>query len=86
MYTWFYIFNYADFIALDLVSRTYELVLDGVGQKEILVTKGNTVGMTYEGVFLPLELNEKNPFEFDGHAIYKDGDNNVWLGIEVDED
>lgn len=87
MYTWYFIFNYDDFIALGLVSRTYDLILDGIGAKSVLVTKGNLVGITYEGVFLPLNLNDKNPFEMDGHAIYVDENDNVWLGIEVaDED
>lgn len=85
IYKWFYIFTTTDFEALDLVSKTYTLNLDGIGFKDILVTKGNALGITYEGVFLSLEMNDKNPFEFDGHAIYVDDDDQVWLGIEVEE-
>ena len=86
IYTWFKIFNTIEFDALDLVSKTYTLVLDGVGQKDILVTKGVGYGITYEGVFLSLLLNDINPFEFEGLAIYVDVDSNVFLGIEQDED
>lgn len=86
IYTWFYIFNSADFETTGLVSRTYTLILDGIGQKDILVTKGNYLGITYEDVFLPLNMNDKNPFEFEGFAIYSDADNNVWLGIAESED
>lgn len=83
IYKWFKIFNTAEFDALDLVSKTYTFILEGVGQKDILVTKGVTYGMTYEGVFLSLNMIDHNPFEFDGHAIFIDGDDNVYLGIEV---
>lgn len=83
-FVWYYIFNYDEFLALDLVSRTYDLILNKIGPKSILVTKGNLVGMTYEGVFLPLNLNDINPFAFEDFAIYIDENNNVWLGIAVE--
>lgn len=83
IYNWFKIFNKTEFDALDLVSKTYTLILEGIGQKDILVTKGVGYGITYEGVFLSLNMNDLNPFEFDGHAIYIDADENVYLGIEV---
>ena len=83
IYTWFKIFNITEFDALNLISKTYTFILDGVGQKDILVTKGVTYGMTYEGVFLSLNMIDRNPFEFEGYAIYVDADQNVYLGIEV---
>lgn len=83
VYTWFKIFNITEFNALDLISKTYTFILDGVGQKDVLVTKGVTYGMTYEGVFLSLNMIDRNPFEFEGYAIYVDADQNVYLGIEV---
>ena len=83
IYTWFKIFNITEFDALNLISKTYTFILDGVGQKDILVTKGVTYGMTYEGDFLSLNMIDRNPFEFEGYAIYVDADQNVYLGIEV---
>lgn len=83
-YTWFKIFNRTEFEALGLVSRTYTLNLQGIGQKDILVTKGNGVGMLYDGVFLLLELNDLNPFELDSRAIYIDESNDVYLGIAIE--
>lgn len=83
-YTWFKIFNRTEFEALDLFSKTYTVILQGIGEKEILVTKGNGLGMLYEGVFLALDLNEKNPFEFDDHAIYQDANDDIYLGIAVE--
>ncbi len=83
LYTWFYLFNFDEHVALDLTSKSYELILEGIGQKTILVTQGNCLSVLYEGVFLPLELNGANPFEFDGHAVYKDPNSNVWLGVAI---
>lgn len=83
IYNWYKIFNKTEFEALGLVSKTYSLNLEDIGNKDILVTKGNYISIQYETVTLPLNLNSKNPFPFEGHAIYIDDSNDVWLGIEV---
>lgn len=85
-YLWFKIFNTAEFDALGLVSKTYTYDLEDIGEKDFLVTKGVTYGITYEGVFLSLEMSDLNPFPFEGFALYLDEDQNVWFGIEQDED
>lgn len=83
-YNWYLIFNKTEFEALDLVSKVYRLDLEDIGEKDILVTKGVAIGMTYEGIFLSLELNEKNPFEFEDHAIYINDEDDVFLGVAVE--
>lgn len=81
-WTWFKIFNLSEFNATGLVSRTYTVVFDGIGQKDILVTKGNLVGVTYDGVYLGINLNDQNPFELEGLKVYVEpGTNDVYLGI-----
>lgn len=80
------IFNLTEFMALDLVSKKYTFFLDEIGQKDILVTRGELVSILYEGIFLPLDLNGKNPFKFEDMAIYKDANNDVFLGFLVNED
>lgn len=83
---WYPIFNYDEFVALGLPSQELTVILEGIGEVDILVTKGNFVSVLYDGIFLPLDLNDRNPFAFEGHAIYKDAvDGTVWLGIEVEE-
>jgi hypothetical protein len=82
-YDWYEIFNLGEFNALGLVSKTYTKVLEGLGEKDILVVKANKVSMIYDDVMLSLEMNG-NPFEFEGYAVYIDEDENVYLGIEVD--
>mgnify|MGYP006921309590 CR=1 FL=1 len=82
IYKWFKIFNYDEFQALGLVSRTYTKELVDIGIKTFLVTQGNLVSITYEGVFLPIELNDKNPFEFEGFAVYRDPESSdVYFGF-----
>ncbi len=84
IYRWYYIFNIAEFEALGLVSTVYTLVLDNnVGKKDFLVTKGQAIGITYADVFLSLNLNAKNPFEFEDYAIQSHDNGNVFLGISV---
>lgn len=92
-FTWFKVFNLAEFEALGLVSKTYTLILEGIGQKDVLVTKGELTSILYEGIFLPINLNDINPFikegEADGelaHAVYIDASDNVYLGIEEDDE
>jgi len=84
MHKWFKIFNLVEFLATGLVSRTYKLNLEGVGLKDILVTTtGENTGITYSGKFLILGLNGNNPYSFEGHAVYLDSNNDVFLGIAV---
>lgn len=84
-YNWFKIFNRADFDLTGLTSRTYTLFLDGIGEKDILVTKANYYAITYEGVFLCLQMGDNNPFALDGFAAYLNQDtNDVYLGILVE--
>lgn len=85
IYAWYKIFNLPEFEATGLVSRAYTFELEDVGIKEILVTKSNLVSILYEDVFLPLNLNDKNPFEMDDHAIYIDANDDVFLGIAENE-
>ena len=80
-YTWYKIFNKDEFDALDLVSKTYSVILDGIGLRDILVTKGFGYGITYEGIFLSLEINSQNPFYFEDHAICLNTEGDVYLGI-----
>lgn len=90
IFTWYKIFNKTDFLALDLPSKTYTQILDGIGQVDILVTNGNLISMLYDGIFLPVELNDLNPsvipaepgLETLAYASYIDDNDDVYLGIE----
>lgn len=83
IYKWFKIFNLTEFLATNLVSRTYTIELEGIGVKDILATQGNTNSITYDDVMLSINMNAKNPFEFEGKAVYLSETNDVWLGLPV---
>lgn len=81
MFKWYRLFNYTDFVDLNIPSFTAQVFIEGEGLKTILITKGNYVGVTYDGIFLVVNMNNKNPFRLDTHAVYLDDDDVVWLGI-----
>lgn len=85
IYTWFRIFNKDEFEALDIPSKQYEMELQDRGLKTILVTKGNLISVLIDDVLLSLNLNDKNPFEFEGMALYLKGNGDVFVGYEVSE-
>lgn len=85
MFNWYKIFNKQDFEATGLVSRKLTADLADIGFKEILITKGNATGLTYEGVFLPINLNGVNPFYFEGFAVYLRDNGDVYLGVQSNE-
>lgn len=84
-FDWYKIFSLPEFLETGLVSRTYSHVLEGRGQKDILVTHGFYVSVTYEDVFLPLQFEGRNPHVRDGVAVFVDENEDVWLGFEVTE-
>lgn len=86
IYNWFKIFNLTEFAALSLPSREYKYLLGDYGLKTILVTKGNYTSILIDGVLLSLNMNDKNPFEFEDHAIYLDENNDVHIGFKIDQD
>lgn len=84
MFNWYRIFNLTEFLATQLVSRTYTLELENVGIKDILATNGKTVSITYDDVMLSINLNGKNPFVFEGKAVYlADATQDVYLGLPI---
>jgi len=84
IYDWFKIFNLDEFLATGFVSKTYEYNFVGVGLKDILVTRGNLNSVLFDDVFLAINLNQNNPFELDNRAVYIDSNDDVWVGIKVE--
>lgn len=86
-FNWYNLFSLSEFLETDLVSRKLTVILDGFGQKDILITRGNVVSIQYEDTFLPISFHDENPYVREGdaasYAVYKDSNDRVWLGIEV---
>lgn len=81
--TWQYwkVINKAEFEATGLVSRELDLIMEGVGQKTVLVTKGNVFAITVDDVFLPLGVTNDNPFIIGDRAIALDENGDIYYGI-----
>jgi hypothetical protein len=80
-YDWYQICNVTEFQEMELPSQEFELNLEGLGLKSILVTRGNAIGVVFQDIYLHANINDRNPYEFEDHAVYIDGDNNLWVGI-----
>lgn len=81
MFSWYILFNKAEFIEKGIVSFDGEVNIEGVGIRPFLVTQGNTTSIVYDDVFLSIDLNQKNPFRLGNYAFWQDTLNNIWLGI-----
>lgn len=86
-YDWYFIINKTEFEALDIPSREVQLQLKEAGAlKTFLITKGNLTSILVDGIFLSLDLNGEDPFEFEGFAIGSDEDENIYYGIAVEDE
>jgi hypothetical protein len=87
IFDWYLIFNLTEFLALNLVSRTISVQIEGIGEKDVLITRGNEVSLVFQDVILPVGFHEQNLFTQEGsektYGVFKDDDENVYLGIEV---
>lgn len=82
-YNWYKIFNLGEFEEDDFVSDQFDVTLEAIGTKTILVSKGFHVCVLYDGVLFPLKFNDENPYVRDTQAVYVDAAQDVWIGIEV---
>lgn len=82
-FIWFRLFNATEFDDLDLVSKEYTVNLDGVGEKKFLVTRGDLISILYDDVLLSLNMNDQNPFYFEGLAVFVNEVDDVFIGIEI---
>jgi hypothetical protein len=81
IYDWYRVINLTAFENTGLVSRNVQVILGQLGLKNILVVKGNLISILYDDILLSIDLNGKNPFEFENHAVYVDDSYQIWLGI-----
>lgn len=81
---WWNLFNYVEFEATGLASRSLTVFLGDLGEREVLIVRGNTISVVFDGVLLPIAFNGANPYTKDGYTIYRDDSDEVWIGIEED--
>lgn len=81
MFNWYRLFNNEEFISTELTSMEIIFDMIGIGEKTVLITRGENTSILYEEVFLSVNLNDKNPFRMGEHAVFIDPNDDVWLGI-----
>jgi hypothetical protein len=89
IFNWYKIFNLADFLALGLVSKSYTVTLEDVGDEDFLVVKANMNSVVFRDVLLPIQFNGDNPTVREGddgtYAVYVKPNQDVYVGIELED-
>ena len=80
LFDWYKIISIEDFEkngtpSMDISADTQER-----GRLDISVYKGVFYALVYDGVYLPVGLNGRNPFIKNGYAAYSDG-SYLWIGF-----
>lgn len=84
-FRWFKIINEIEFLNTGLVILEKNAMLEGIGQKTFIISKGQSVGITCDGVFIPL-IFEAYPMIFEGCALYLDIDTrDIFWGFPVED-
>lgn len=81
MFNWYRLINQDEFLASGLPSYKFEVELIGIGLKEIMITHGNFVSILVDDIFLPINLNSKNPYRYGERAVSLDENNDIWVGF-----
>jgi len=85
MINWYPIITITDFKKNDTPSMDISIETAEYGILEIRIVKSNFYALVYNDIYLPIELNEQNPYQRDNLKAYSDG-NTLWIGfIEADE-
>lgn len=84
-FDWYNIFNKTEFEALGVPSKEYEVSLEGRGVETVLATQGNELSVLFDDVFLTVNFNGNNPFVFEDRAVYLDENNDVHVGVLLED-
>jgi hypothetical protein len=84
IFDFFTVANTSDLI--DRASKEVTLFLEGYGEKKVIVTNGNYIGVQIDNVFLANNINGKSPFVFDDHCLRILDDGSIQIGFKVNED
>lgn len=78
---WWKIINLNDIKNPDVPDRYLTVVLDGLGQTDIVISRGFNICVLFLNYWIVPGLNERNVFTVDNKVgAYIDKDNNLWVG------
>jgi hypothetical protein len=80
VFDWYKVILTADFEnnntpSMDVIFDTQER-----GRINVSIYKSGFYALVYDGVYLPVGLNDRNPFIKNGYAAYKDA-SALWIGF-----
>lgn len=50
-----------------------------------MITMGDSLSVLFDDVFLKPDLNDKNPFEFEDRAAFVDENQDIWVGVKLED-
>lgn len=84
-YDWYKLFNLLEWQAEGLVQRSLTVDLEGRDRMTFLINQGNTTSVAFDDKFLPIAFLDQNPYVHEGAAIYRDANDDIFVGFEADE-
>lgn len=80
--TWYQLFDKSDVAELPYISRVFDL--ENYGTVEVRLCKGDLYALAFDGYYLPVSLNDRNPFiSRDGkYGAVMDRQGFIWLGVQ----
>lgn len=85
-YDWYKVANKQDFEDDGFYQTEFRVSLEGLGIKDVIITRGNETSIYIDEVFLPVNFLGNNPFTTDNMAIYLDeATDDIYVGYEVEE-
>ncbi len=85
MIKWYRLVNRTEFLNTNLPSYEAKVNLEDIGETTIMITKGVGVSIFFQDAFLPVQMNARNPFRIGLHAVYVDQNDDLWLGVIVED-
>jgi hypothetical protein len=55
------------------------------GRLEFMIYRGFGFSIVYKDNYLPINLNNQNPFQFNEYLVFWDINDNFWFGFDQDE-
>lgn len=87
LFNWYLIFNRHEFEEFKIPSKMYSVILNGIGEKDILATRGNLLSIVYNSTMVSLDTGEDpqrpflGPFFMDNIGIYQNENSDIFLGV-----
>lgn len=85
MWRWYKIFNLNELNRLNIPDYYLNINLRGLGNQDIVISKGFNISVLFLGYWITPMLNNRNGFSVQNKvSAYIDNENNLWVGYNAD--